>query len=69
MKVISVVTDFKVIEKISKHIGLWSNRNHSPPPLPNIHPPPIDAIIEVEKYFQDDIPTDDMYIVDQPFSP
>jgi hypothetical protein len=42
---------------------------HSPPPLTDIHPPPaIDSAVDVESYFQDFIPSDDSYIVDQSFS-
>ncbi len=68
MKIIAVITDFEVIRKILKHIGLWNQRIHAPPPLPNLHPPPVvDDIPDVESYFQDFIPTDDQYIVDQPF--
>jgi hypothetical protein len=48
---------------ILKHLGLWNIRSHSPPPLPNIHPPAVgDAMPDVESYFQDFIPSDDQYI-------
>ncbi len=70
MKVISVITDHETIKQILKHLGRWNIRCHSPPPLPNIHPSPdIDSPGDVEKYFQDFIPSDDEYIVDQPFFP
>jgi hypothetical protein len=62
-----------------KHLGLWNIRSHSPPSLPNLHPPlTIDAPVNVESYFQDFLPrtclpcpaqAGDHYIVDQPFFP
>jgi hypothetical protein len=39
-------------------------------PCPNFHPPSgIDSPVNVESYFQDFLPLDDHYIVDQPFFP
>jgi hypothetical protein len=59
MRVIAVITDFEVIRKILKHIGMWNQRIHSPPLLPNMHPPSgIDSPVNVESYFQDFLPPD-----------
>jgi hypothetical protein len=68
MKVISVITDYEIRKKILKHLGLWNQRIHTPPPLPNFHPPPAtDFFPEEESYSQDFIPPDGAYIVDEPF--
>jgi hypothetical protein len=69
MRVIAVIMDYETKKKILKHLGLWNIRSHSPPALPNLHPPPtIDAPVDVESFFQDFLPPDEAYIVDQPFS-
>ncbi|MBI5412366.1 transposase [Candidatus Peregrinibacteria bacterium] len=61
MKVIAIITDYETRKKILKHLGLWNQRIHSPPP-PNFHPPPdADAIPDIESYFQDFIPSDEQY--------
>jgi len=31
MKIISIIDDFEVIDKILKHLNLWDIRNHDPP--------------------------------------
>ena len=31
MKIISIIEDGKIIEKILRHLGLWETRNHDPP--------------------------------------
>jgi hypothetical protein len=70
MKVIAIITDYETRKKILKHLGLWNQRIHSPPSLPNFHPPPgIDPPVNVDSYFQDFLPPDDHYIIDQPFFP
>lgn len=68
MKVIAVITDYETRKKILKHFGLWNQKIHSPPPFTNFHPPPdADAIPDIESYFQNFIPSDEQYAVDQPF--
>jgi len=32
MKIISIIDDFEIIDKILKHLDLWDIRNHDPPP-------------------------------------
>ena len=32
MKIISIIDDFEIIDKILKHLDLWDVRNHDPPP-------------------------------------
>jgi hypothetical protein len=59
MRVIAVICEYETIKKM-EHLGLWNIRSHSPPPLPNMHPPPVgDAMPDMESYFQDFIPSDD----------
>ena len=68
MKVISIITDYET-KKILKHLGIWNIRSHSPPPIRNFHPPPAkDFILDEKSYFQEFIPPDDVYVVDQFFS-
>jgi hypothetical protein len=31
MKIISIIDDFEIIDKILKHLNLWDIRNHDPP--------------------------------------
>ncbi len=31
MKIISIIDDFEIIDKILKHFNLWDIRNHDPP--------------------------------------
>ncbi|MBU1344040.1 MAG: hypothetical protein KKE44_26625 [Proteobacteria bacterium] len=31
MKIISIIDDFEIIDRILKHLDLWDIRNHNPP--------------------------------------
>ena len=31
MRIISIIDDFEIIDKILKHLDLWDVRNHDPP--------------------------------------
>lgn len=39
MKIISIIDDFKIIDKILKHLNLWDIRNHDPPEVEPIYIP------------------------------
>ncbi len=37
MKIISIIDDFELIDKILKHLNLWDIRNHDPPEIGPIY--------------------------------
>jgi len=39
MKIISIIDDFEIIDKILKHLNLWDIRNHDPPDIGPVYIP------------------------------
>ena len=39
MKIISIIDDFEIIDKILKHLNLWDIRNHDPPDIVPVYIP------------------------------
>jgi hypothetical protein len=39
MKIISIIDDFEIIDKILKHLNLWDIRNHDPPEVESVYIP------------------------------
>ena len=37
MKIISIIDDFEIIDKILKHLDLWDVRNHDPPEIESVN--------------------------------
>ena len=37
MKIISIIEDGQIIEKILRHLGIWDIRNHDPPPKKSVY--------------------------------
>ena len=59
MRVISWIEDPSVVKKILLHLGMWNDRERSPPPI--LPPQQIDLIdpdYGIEVYIQDDSPSD-----------
>ncbi len=44
MKIISIIDDFEIIDKILKHLNLWDIRNHDPPEIEPVHIPELTYI-------------------------
>ena len=39
MKIISIIDDFEIIDKILKHLDIWDIRNHDPPEIEPVYIP------------------------------
>ncbi len=39
MKIISIIDDFEIIDKILKHLNLWDIRNNDPPEVEAVYIP------------------------------
>jgi len=56
MRVIAFIEDPTVIKKILKHVGLWDERNHGPPPENPCHIPELtydDSDSQIPAYYDD----------------